>query len=375
MTRRAFFSLAAAGPKRYRVGIIGHTGRGNYGHGMDTVWRTLPNMDVAAVADPDEKGRAAAQARSGARAAYADYREMLRREKPEIVAVGPRWMDQRVPMVTAAVEAGAHVYMEKPFALTLAEADRIVDAVRRAGVKLQIAHQMRRTPYALRAKAMLEAGEIGEVEEIRARGKEDRRAGGEDLMVLGSHLVDMMRFFLGDPAWVTAHVTVAGREMSAADVRQPGEPVGPVAGTQIEAAFAFANGVHGHLATRAVADTHPLRFGTWIYGSKGVLFLPNAIYPEGGLHVLRTPAWLPDERHRWAAIPLPPARPGGATEIANGLMVEDLVRAIETNGRPACDEEDGRWTIEMIHGVYRAQQTGGRVRFPLASRRHPLDVQ
>ena len=42
----------------YRIGVIGHTGRGNYGHGIDTVWARVPNCEVVAVSDPNEAGRA-----------------------------------------------------------------------------------------------------------------------------------------------------------------------------------------------------------------------------------------------------------------------------------------------------------------------------
>ena len=374
-TRRSVLALAAApllaAPRRYRVAVIGHTGRGNYGHGIDTVWRTFDNVELVAVADADQTGRAAASKRLGVARTYADYREMLRREKPDIVGIAPRWMDQRLEMVTAVAEAGAHIYMEKPFALTLADADRMAAAVQRNKVKLQIAHQMRRSPFALQAKAWIAEGEIGGIQEIRTRGKEDRRAGGEDMMVLGSHLCDMLRFFLGNPQWTTAHVTTAGREINGSDVKQPSEPIGAIAGTQISAMFAFAHGVHGYFASRAVADTDPLRFGTWIYGSKGVIFLPNGIYPDGGLHILRSPSWLPDARNSWEQW-AGPAELAKRPQIANVLMVEDLLRAIEQDGQPCCNEEDGRWTIEMVHSVYRAQQSGGRVLMPLAERGHPL---
>ena len=61
-------------------------------------------------------------------------------------------------------------------------------------------------------------------------------------------------------------------------------------------------------------------------------------------------------------------------EVANALMVADLIRAVEHEGRPCCNEEDGRWTIEMVHGVYQAQKSGGRVAFPLESRQHALGM-
>ena len=385
-SRRSFIASAfgaaavASPPEKYRVAVIGHTGHGNYGHGIDVVWGSFEKASVVAVADADPAGRAAAVKRIRAARGYTDYHDMLRQEKPHLVGVGPRSLEEREQMVTAAAEAGAHIFTEKPFAASVVEADRMVEAVRKNKVKLQVAHQMRISPYTLRAKAMVDAGEIGAIQEVRARGKEDRRAGGEDLMVLGSHLFDMMRIFLGDPKWVVSHVTTSGREISRSDIRQGTEPIGPVAGNQMSAMFAFRDGIHGYFASRATAQTHALRYGMWVYGSKAVLFLPMAIYPAGGLYVLRSPAWLPDERTRWERVEVALDAAGQALasragrEVANALMVADLVRAIEHDEKPCCNEDDGRWTIEMVQGIYQAQKTGSRVGFPLASRRHPLEA-
>ncbi len=383
MDRRSFLTTAlsarAEGRRKYRAAVIGHTGRGHYGHGLDVVWQAFEEIETVAVADADEAGLQKAVARSGAKRGYRDYREMLRREKPDLVSIGPRWLDQRVAMVTAAAAAGAHIYMEKPFARDLVEADRMVAAVKRARVKLQLAHQMRCSPFVRRAQELIEAGAIGRIQEIRGRGKEDARAGGEDLMVLGSHICDVMRLFLGDPKWVTAHVTQDGEEMSAAHRRQPSEPIGPVAGNQIAAMFAFAGGIHGYFSSKASDETHPLRFGTWIYGTRGAIFLPNAGYPDGQPYLLRSPSWFPGEGQRWEPIEAKKDIPGAARLrggdrlIANALMVLDLLEAIEGDRKPACSEEDGRWTIEMVTGIYAAQRTGGRVALPLAERRHPLE--
>ena len=71
---------------KYRVAVIGRTGKGNYGHGLDTVWLKCPKAEIVAVADENEAGRAAAAKRLGAKNAYADYRQMLD-EMKEIEAV------------------------------------------------------------------------------------------------------------------------------------------------------------------------------------------------------------------------------------------------------------------------------------------------
>ena len=63
--------------KKYRVGVIGSTNRGNYGHGLDTVWREFPNTEVVAVADDHKDGLAKAVKRLGNPRGYADYRKML----------------------------------------------------------------------------------------------------------------------------------------------------------------------------------------------------------------------------------------------------------------------------------------------------------
>lgn len=381
--RRREFALAAgaaairmSAAARYRVGIIGHTGRGNYGHGIGDVWPAFPQAEVVAVADPDPDGRGRAKQRTGAPRDYADYRDLLAREKPDIVSICPRHTDQRRAMVTAAAEAGCHMYLEKPFAGTLPDADAMVAAIRKARVKVQVAHQMRRSPLALKALEMIERGEIGEVHEVRGRGKEDFRAGGEDLVVLGSHILDMLRAVLGDPEWVFAHVTSGGAELSFDHLGKPNEPIGPVAGREIAAMFSFGGGRHGYFATKRSSATHAFRFGTHVYGAAGRIFLPNQIYsPDSEGFVLRSPSWLAGAAQQWE--PLEPSHRSFGDQrylTANALMVEDLLEAIEADREPACSERAGRWTVEMTQGVYASQLDRAVTRFPLAERGHPLEA-
>ena len=145
-------ATASVKQKKYRIGVIGDTGHGNYGHGLDTVWQAFDCTEVVAVADPDDEGRAKGKERTGTKR---DYREMLDKEKPDIVAIGPRWLDQRVAMTTPVANAGCHILHEKPFARSLTDADQMVEAIGRNKVKVQMAHQMRDLPPVIVPTRML----------------------------------------------------------------------------------------------------------------------------------------------------------------------------------------------------------------------------
>ncbi len=137
---------------------------------------------------------------------------MLEREKPQFVVVAPRWLDGHKDMILACAERGVlGVFCEKPLAPDLAACDAIVEACERSHVKLAMAFQTRYSPRYERVKAMIAEGAIGEVLELRGRGKEDRRGGGEDLMVLGVHILDLCHDLLGEPAWCFARVSERGR--------------------------------------------------------------------------------------------------------------------------------------------------------------------
>ena len=88
------------------VGVIGHTGQGNYGHGEDTVWLKIPQTRIVAVADADSKGLADAAKRLGGVKAYAYYKVMLAEVKPDIAAICPRHFHEHRDMIVAAIEAG-----------------------------------------------------------------------------------------------------------------------------------------------------------------------------------------------------------------------------------------------------------------------------
>ncbi len=364
--------------QKLRVGVIGRTGKGNYGHGIDTVWKQVPETEVVAVADENEAGRLKAQETTGAKAAYADYREMLAKEKLDFVGIGPRWIDQHRDMVLTAAEHGCHIYMEKPFCRSPAEADEMVRACEMRHVKLAIAHQTHYSPTVQVARDLIQAGEIGQVLEIRGRGKEDQRGGGEDLWVLGSHAMDLMHLFGGEPLDCFATLTANGKAVTKNDVQPGNEGLGPLAADHVQAQYRFPNGVTGYFASRRGMGGNPARFGLQIYGSKGILEILFG-YPAT-VWLLRDPAWSPGRSQaKWLPVTSNGVdKPETLTELGiesgNVAAVKDLLKAVSDQRPPRCGMIEARWTIEMICAVFESHRVGKPVTFPLQQRENALGL-
>jgi predicted dehydrogenase len=359
----------------YRTAIIGRTGRGDYGHGLHLAVLDQPKLKVVAVADENAEGRAKAVKELGVENAYADYRAMLEREKPQFVVIGPRWLDCHKDMVLAAVENGAlGIFCEKPMAPDLASCDAIVEACDRAHVKFAMAFQTRYSPRYEMVKARIAEGAIGEVLELRGRCKEDRRGGGEDFMVLGVHLLNLCHDLLGEPAWCFARVSERGAAVGPGQVRQGAEGIGPLAGDRIDAIYGFqGSSAVAHLATARPKEPGR-RFGLTICGSKGCIWMNTGWMPTAVL--LADPAWTGFGPATWGS--LSGRGPGefgssGDPSAGNRRIVGDLIHAVETDAQPLANARAGRTTIEMVLACYAAHGRGGVVTLPLAERHaHPL---
>ncbi|MBM4026128.1 MAG: Gfo/Idh/MocA family oxidoreductase [Planctomycetes bacterium] len=369
---------AAGRDQKYRVAVIGRTGKGNYGHGLDVVWNDIEQAQVVAVADADPKGLAAAAQRLKAPRTYADYRQMLDKERPQIVSVAPRWLDCHREMVLACAEHGCHVFLEKPMCPDLEQADEMVAAFEKRNLKLAIAHQTRYSPALAHAKKALADGLLGDLLELRGRGKEDARAGGEDLMVLGTHIMDLMRFFAGDPQWCAAQVRANGRPVTKADVREGAEGIGPLAGDEIHAMYRFGGITMGYFSTHHARHGAAARYGLEIRGSKGLLTTTTGAFPE--VWFVEDPSWQPGRsKAPWKRItsqgidrPEPIADPNH--HHGNRLLALDLIQAIETGRQPQGSMYDGRAALEMILAVYESHRQNAPVPLPLPHRKHPLTL-
>ena len=363
---------------KYRVAVIGRTGQGNYGHGLDVVWNDLEQVEVVAVADPDAEGCAAAARRLRAPATYADYRRMLETERPQIVSVAPRWLDCHRDMVLACAEAGCHVFLEKPMCQTLEQADEMIAALAKRNLKLAIAHQTRYSPALAHAQKMVEDGLLGDLLELRGRGKEDRRGGGEDLMVLGTHIMDLMRFLAGDAQWCFARVRAEGRPVAGSDVRDGAEGIGPLAGDEVDAMYGFDGMTTGYFSTHRARHGASARYGLQVYGSKGILTMTTGAVPE--IWYVEDPSWQPGR----SAAPWKRISSDGVDKLeplsdpshayGNRRIALDLIRAIETDTQPKGSMYDACAALEMILAVYESHRRNAPVGLPLENRRHPLSV-
>lgn len=362
---------------KYRIGVIGHTGRGNYGHGLDTVWHHLPECEIVGVADGNADGLAKAIKTTRAPKGFTDYRKLLDETSPDIVAVCPRWLDQHRGMVVEVAGRGMHIYMEKPMCRSLDEADEMVAACEKNNVKLAIAHQTRYSPKLRVVREMIEDGKIGRVLELRGRGKEDRRGGGEDLWVLGSHVMNLIHHFGGEAHWCYATVQEENQPITAADVAEGNEGIGPLAGDAIAAIYGLDDSATAYFAS--VRDQGKgRRFGLQVFGSDGIIEILTGHLPA--VHFLPDPNWSPG-RSGAAWISVSSAGPGepeplkeGGLNAGNVLAVVDLLDSIQEDRLPECNVYEARNTIEMIAAVFESQRVGAPVTMPLENRRNPLAV-
>lgn len=364
-----------------KVAAIGRTGRGDWGHQIDELWTGLPGVELVAVADEAEEGLAKAVARHElpAAAGFRDWRQMLATVQPDIVAICMRDLDCRAEMAIAAAAAGVKgIFMEKPFVPTRAAADAVIKACTRSNTKLALAFVNRHAPAYAAVRDLIETGRIGKVLELRGRGKEDQRGGGEDLHVLGSHLLDLMVDLGGEPKWCQATITAAGRPIAKADASEGPEGIGLIAGDSIAAMFGLADGPIGFFASTRDAGLKQPAFGLTVAGSKGAIHIRPDWVPQVWLR--EAPLWRTDKDYPWKPIgpegieAEPPQNVDrAAARAAWGRRAAlDLVDAILTDREPETGMYTGRTVVEMTAAIYASALSGDRISWPLVARANPL---
>ncbi len=322
----------------------------NYSIQPDThagAYRQVPRVQLVAAADPNESKRRLMQERWGVSSVYADYREMLGRERPDLVSVTTRTPLHAEVTMAAAAAGVKGVLCEKAMATSLREADAMIETCRRAGTRLMINHTRRWHPTYERALGTVRSGSIGALRAVAGICP-------GPLVHNGTHLFDLMRLFGGDVVWVTGQVQEGAGE------DRPGR-----------AMLQFAGGAVGFVDLDSA-----LGLGIELQGTTGRLFIDPA---EEGFTIweYRSPPRAPGERPwyqgglckqrhtRYLA-----SREEGAT--VKGTLVsaiEELITCIEDGGESRSGGGDGRAALELALAVYQSHARGGaRVALPLEDR-------
>lgn len=209
--------------KTINIGLIG-TGYMGQAHAdayrrAAMLYKNLPAQPrLFAVADVTQELADSAAAKFGASKAYGHWQEMLQDPDIDVIDITtPNNMHNE--MALASIAAGKHIYCEKPLSVTLEEAETMAQAARDKGVKTYVAFNNIKTPAAMLAKQIIERGEIGEL--VRFRGTFDqgffcdpelpyswrcsrKQAGSGSLGDLGSHVISVAQYLMGDVEKVCA---------------------------------------------------------------------------------------------------------------------------------------------------------------------------
>jgi predicted dehydrogenase len=319
--------------------------------------------ELVALADvaPGRAARFAAQ--FGVPHAYEDYHEMLARPDIDAVAVAsPTCAHEE--NATAALQAGKHVYMEKPPAMNEAQITRVVAAGRKAGKLLMVGSQSVYQFSTQMLKRCIEAGDMGEIYLVKATaaGRRDnphgwyRRksvAGGDAAIDGMSHVLDRVLYLLGAPrpVSVTARTYLkfaaytprtTYMDMDFADGRSKDTPLSDCEDLAV-AFIQFENGCT-LMVDNARASNAPQPGNMWFYGTKaGASMNPFTIYGETADGVLTN------------TTPVVPNEPPGHTQ-----MFRHLLECIRDGKETRSPGERAIVLMRIVDAIYTSQELGGR---------------
>jgi predicted dehydrogenase len=213
-------------------------------------------------------------------------------------------------------------------------------------------------------------GLIGELVQMRAFGKQDGRAGGEDMLVLGTHLFDLMRLFAGDARRCSASIWSNGQSSKVTDRKMATEGIGYVLGDEIEARFEFDRGVTGTFTSRGKLREFAEHWHLQLIGTKGAAIILADIEPRA--FISKAGKFGADGRNdQWTPLDFKGDAESG-TAAANRRLALDWLKAIAERREPECSGANAAKAVEMVMAVYESHLSGMRVELPLVNRDHPL---
>jgi predicted dehydrogenase len=353
--------------KPFKFGILGC---GAIGPTHVGALRQIDGAEVVAVCDLIEQRARDVATKNGIPRVYNDYGAMLADPSLDAVSVcTPSGMhaDQAV----TAMRAGKHVVIEKPIDVSLAAADRIIEASRQTGRHVGVISQHRFDGATQLARQIIDSGELGrivlttaDVKWWRSQGYYDSGDwrgtfaldGGGALMNQGVHTVDVLQWLAGDVTSVFAHVRTSAHERI---------EVEDVAVLTLQ----FANGAVGQItATTAAYDGFPVRIE--LFGTEGSILLEgdtikqitlksgkNYTHEQANAHAIRvakggTASVKNDALHR------PDAHAGAVWGDAHRAQFVDFIDAVRTGRPPAITASDARKPLAIILAAYASSKAG-----------------
>ena len=278
--------------------------------------------------------------------------EILAHPEVEVICLATP-SGQHAAQTIAAAQAGKHVLVEKPMALTLADAEVMIAACAQAGVKLGVLLQRRAEPTFQRIKQAIEAGDLGEltlglvtIPYFRSEAYYDQAEwrgtwsldGGGVLMNQGIHLIDLLVWYLGDPVQVQAQAATLQRAVEVEDT--------------LTATMRFADGAQATVtATTTAAPGFPHRVE--LYGTGGGIQLEGERISHWSLAA-------PDQ----AAVPPPElgasanagagADPRNIAPTGHIALVKDFIQALREDRLPLVDGPEGQRSLAAVLAIYQA---------------------
>ncbi len=337
---------------KLRFGLIGCGGQGRY---LSEALAMAGGAELAACADPNPEAVQRTIELCGYQQAYADTGEMLADASPDAVIVATTH-DQLQPAAMAALEAGAHVMVEKPMALNAAGGRALVEAAAKADRKLMVGYTLRFLPERIQLKQLLDGGAIGEVVHVLA-GQciggmggwlGDPARGGGPLLYIGTHAIDQVLWVVDQPAervFAEVDFTEAGVDASA----------------QIVVRFAG-----GAVAQVCTSQRIGGRYG-WldVVGSAGRLRAewerPEVYVESQTIEAYREPTLIrvPDGAHLPAPAPEAQARVTGFRYVRSwAAELGEFIAAIVDDRPPAVTGEDGVRVLEITDAVFESANSG-----------------
>ena len=344
---------------QYRAAVIG-TGKISRIHAHPMV--NHPEVDLVAASDIFEPARETFAAEFNVPKTYADAAEMLQAERPDIVSICT-WPPLHAELTELAFANGVRaVWCEKPMAVHLAEADRMLAAAEQAGGFIFINHQRRFLPRYNQAIDLMRNGTIGDVTQINGicRG---------DALTDGTHLIDMTRWLNGDDeierVFGAIDMTNMGEinpdGMGTVEFNRTRTRYGHHVETGSLAILFFANGVRGHLEMGSLARPAYQRF--IIEGTLGHIDIAgDQPFADGTRVKVVLDSGEP--------VDVPPVTDEGATE---GVLA-DILATLETGAPHRLSGASGREDLEVIHAIYQSARLRKTVALPLDITESPLEA-